>query len=124
MISSDPNIMGGVPCITGTRVPVRAVWGFHKDGYSIAWIMEEYPTLTQEQIEAAIEWCRSHSPARPDIPDEDVEAVAQMAYRAYWGNCVSVPPYRFQDWTDVARAALQAALARGWVPPCGSARTE
>ncbi|GFO81387.1 MAG: hypothetical protein A49_10140 [Methyloceanibacter sp.] len=40
--------------ISGTRIPTRAIFDFHDAGYSVADILKEYPSLTQEDVEAAI----------------------------------------------------------------------
>ena len=45
--------------IAGTRVPVRAILNFVEDGYSPRQIVEEYPSLTEADIQAAIEFGRS-----------------------------------------------------------------
>jgi uncharacterized protein (DUF433 family) len=57
-ITSDPDIQGGLPCIAGTRVPARAIWDFHRGGYSVAEIIREYPTLTPEQVAWAISYSK------------------------------------------------------------------
>lgn len=41
--------------ISGTRVPVRSIKEFREQGYSIAAILKEYPTLKREDIRAALE---------------------------------------------------------------------
>lgn len=40
--------------IAGTRIPVRSIQAFANVGYSVARIREEYPTLTEADIRAAI----------------------------------------------------------------------
>jgi DNA-binding transcriptional MerR regulator len=40
--------------IKGTRIPVSSVKAFHKAGYSVGQIRQAYPTLTDEDIQAAI----------------------------------------------------------------------
>jgi uncharacterized protein (DUF433 family) len=40
--------------IAGTRIPARSVQAFAKAGYTIDQIREEYPTLTEIDIRAAI----------------------------------------------------------------------
>ncbi|MGH6804870.1 MAG: DUF433 domain-containing protein [Methyloceanibacter sp.] len=40
--------------IAGTRIPTRAIKNFHDAGYSIEDIKREYPTLTSEDIRAAL----------------------------------------------------------------------
>lgn len=42
--------------IAGTRIPVRSVKAFADAGYSVAQIKREYPTLTDEDIRAAIKY--------------------------------------------------------------------
>ena len=41
--------------IAGTRIPTRAIKSFRDAGYSIAQIKREYPTLTTEDIRAALD---------------------------------------------------------------------
>ena len=41
--------------LAGTRIPTAAVWDFHVAGYSADAIIEQYPTLTAADVEAAIE---------------------------------------------------------------------
>lgn len=40
--------------ISGTRIPVRSIQAFAKAGYSVGDINKQYPTLTKEDIEAAM----------------------------------------------------------------------
>jgi uncharacterized protein (DUF433 family) len=42
------------PVIAGTRIPVKVIQEFAAAGYSVAKIRKEYPTLTREDVEAAI----------------------------------------------------------------------
>lgn len=55
-ITRTRGVMGGAPCIAGTRVPTSAMWAFHTEGYDTVMICREYPHLTHEQIEAAIRY--------------------------------------------------------------------
>lgn len=41
--------------IAGTRIPVKAIWRFHQAGYSTQAILKEYPSLTERDIETAID---------------------------------------------------------------------
>lgn len=47
-------VASNVPVIAGTRIPVKAIQSFSQAGYSIEQIRAEYPTLTEEDIKAAI----------------------------------------------------------------------
>ena len=40
--------------VTGTRIPVHAIKSFHGHGYSVSEIIDEYPDLTLEDVEAAL----------------------------------------------------------------------
>lgn len=53
-IASHPEVMDGAWCIVGQRIPASSVKSFHEAGYSVAAIQKEYPTLSVEQVEAAI----------------------------------------------------------------------
>jgi len=53
-ISVDPKIHHGEPCIKGTRVPVSTIVGNVKDGMSYDEIINEYPQLNEESIQASL----------------------------------------------------------------------
>ena len=55
-IISDPGIMGGVPVIEGTRIPVYIILENVEAGHSFDEILTDYPSLTKETIQAAIHW--------------------------------------------------------------------
>lgn len=44
------------PVVAGTRIPTSAIWNFHCAGYDSRAIMREYPTLSGEDITAAISY--------------------------------------------------------------------
>ena len=49
-ISIDPDIMEGQPCVTGTRIPVRAVLRAIEHYESLDGAIMCYPHLTKEQV--------------------------------------------------------------------------
>jgi uncharacterized protein (DUF433 family) len=49
-ITTDPDVMGGVPCVRGFRIPVATVIVMLADGMSIEEIIADLPDLTQEDI--------------------------------------------------------------------------
>ena len=53
-ITVDPDIQGGYPVITGTRITVDAVVGMWEEGFSVEDILDEYPDLTAEDVEDAL----------------------------------------------------------------------
>lgn len=50
------DVLGSAPVIAGTRITVSAVRNFHEAGYSVDAIIEEYPTLTPADVEAALSY--------------------------------------------------------------------
>ncbi len=55
-IKLDPAIMGGKPCIRGTRVTVGTVVGLMAAGHSIEEVLEAYPYLTREDVQEALSY--------------------------------------------------------------------
>ena len=53
-VSRNRSVVRNAWVITGTRIPVGSVRRLHEDGYSIPEIIEEYPDLTREDVEAAL----------------------------------------------------------------------
>jgi len=54
-ITSTPNIMGGVPVITGTRIPLEVILYRLKEGYSIEAVHDLYPWVERNTLEGAID---------------------------------------------------------------------
>ena len=52
---STPDIRGGVACFTGTRVGVSQLLGYLRDGYTIDDFLSDFPTVTKDQAQFAIE---------------------------------------------------------------------
>ncbi|MBB4194861.1 DUF433 domain-containing protein [Rhizobium aethiopicum] len=53
-IESKRGIANSKPVVAGTRIPVASVKAFADAGYTVEEIIKEYPTLTPEDIAAAI----------------------------------------------------------------------
>lgn len=53
-ISADHRIMGGVPCVAGTRIPVATIIGLIANGLSISQVLAEYPQLTPQDVQACL----------------------------------------------------------------------
>ena len=49
----DPAIHHGDPCIRGTRVPVSVLISSLTEGDSVEQLLQSYPELTREDIQAA-----------------------------------------------------------------------
>jgi uncharacterized protein (DUF433 family) len=55
VVSQDPEILGGEPVFTGTRVPVKSLFDHFEAGYSIEQFLEGFPSVKREQIIALLE---------------------------------------------------------------------
>ena len=55
-IVCNPEILGGKPCIKGTRISVEFVLELLASGASISDIIETYPHLKAEEVEQAIRY--------------------------------------------------------------------
>ncbi len=55
IINTSPEIMGGTPVFTGTRVPVQTLLDYLKAGESIDDFLDGFPTVTREQVIALLE---------------------------------------------------------------------
>ena len=56
IISIDPNIRFGKPCISGTRITVFDILGMLASGMSIEEILKDFPHLTKDQILACLSY--------------------------------------------------------------------
>jgi len=55
----NPKVCHGQPCIKGTRIPVRQLLGMLANGDTIKALLEEYPSLTREDILACLDYAAS-----------------------------------------------------------------
>ena len=55
-IKVNPKILGGKPVIKGTRIPVYLILELLSAGYDFKRIIKAYPTLTEEDIKAAVDY--------------------------------------------------------------------
>ena len=76
LILSDPEIMGGTPCIRGTRMTVYAVEARLRSE-TAADLIAEYQHLTVEQIEAAVQYAVKH----PSVEHPDARPWRKSARR-------------------------------------------
>lgn len=53
-ISSRPGVLGGRPCIRGTRIPVEIILESLADGVPQDELLRAYPSLVAEDIAAAL----------------------------------------------------------------------
>ncbi|HEY3779553.1 MAG TPA: DUF433 domain-containing protein [Fimbriimonadaceae bacterium] len=58
LVSIDPEVVGGEPCFTNTRVPLETVVDNLAGGRSIQEILSSYPSLERKHVEAVLQWER------------------------------------------------------------------
>jgi uncharacterized protein (DUF433 family) len=46
----DKNVLGGSPYVVGSRVPVRRLWAFYRNGTSLERILKRYPQLGPAKV--------------------------------------------------------------------------
>jgi uncharacterized protein (DUF433 family) len=55
VVHSDPDILGGTPVFVGTRVPFQALWDYLEAGRSLGEFLEDFPTVTRQQVVVVLE---------------------------------------------------------------------
>lgn len=55
-ITANPQVRSGQPIIRGTRITVWDILGWLGGGISESGILEDYPELTTEDIQAALQF--------------------------------------------------------------------
>lgn len=53
-ISLDPLVRSGKPCIRGTRIAVADVLDYLGGGMTVAEIVDDFPDLTAEDVQACL----------------------------------------------------------------------
>ncbi|OGE32235.1 hypothetical protein A3C59_04480 [Candidatus Daviesbacteria bacterium RIFCSPHIGHO2_02_FULL_36_13] len=54
-ITSKPDVMGGVPCIVGTRVPIDVILSLLKQDYTLKKIDKMYPWVGMHKLEGVLD---------------------------------------------------------------------
>ena len=60
-IQKTPGVMGGEACIRETRITVWILVGYRELGMFNARLLEAYPSLSLQDLEAAWEYYRQHT---------------------------------------------------------------
>ena len=55
-ITTDPDVMGGMPTVRGLRIPVATVVAMVADGMTAAEIVDDLPNLTVEDVAEALRY--------------------------------------------------------------------
>ena len=63
VVLSDKDILGGTPCFTGTRVPIKSLFDYLEDGFTVDYFLAQFPSVKREQVTALLESARHLSEA-------------------------------------------------------------
>jgi uncharacterized protein (DUF433 family) len=55
LITVDPDILGGTPVFNGTRVPVKTLFEYLENNYTLDEFLECFPSVTRELARRVLE---------------------------------------------------------------------
>lgn len=55
LITIDPEITGGTPVFTGTRVPISRLFSYLRHGHPLDDFLEDYPTVEKTQAQQVLD---------------------------------------------------------------------
>lgn len=55
LITIDPDILGGTPVFKGTRVPIKTLFQYLENNYSLEEFLECFPSVTRELARQVLE---------------------------------------------------------------------
>jgi uncharacterized protein (DUF433 family) len=64
IITSEPDVMNGMPCFRGTRVPFKNLMDYLEGGHSLAEFQRQFPTVSREMAVQALEEAKDSLLAR------------------------------------------------------------
>jgi uncharacterized protein (DUF433 family) len=64
----DKNVLGGSPYVVGSRVPVRRLWAFYRNGTSVDRILRRYPQLGPAKVFDALAFALDNQ----EVVDQDL----------------------------------------------------
>jgi uncharacterized protein (DUF433 family) len=64
VVKVDPEIMSGAPCFAGTRVPIQNLMDYLEGGDSIDEFLEDFPTVSRQQVISFLEEAKQSVLAR------------------------------------------------------------
>ena len=61
VVSSNPNVLGGIPVFSGTRVPVESLFDYLKHGRTVDYFLEQFPSVQRSQVEKLLDEARART---------------------------------------------------------------
>jgi uncharacterized protein (DUF433 family) len=59
IVSSNPEILGGTPVFSGTRVPIKNLIDYLSAGDSLEEFLDDFPSVSRQQAVAALELAKN-----------------------------------------------------------------
>jgi uncharacterized protein (DUF433 family) len=69
-IAIDPQVRSGKPCIRGTRIAVNDVFDYLGGGMTIAEVLDDFPDLTPDDIQACFAFAAERDRRLMVVPHE------------------------------------------------------
>ena len=60
MVTIDPDVLNGTPCLKGTRIPVHDIAAMIANGDEKSAVLKAYPQLTPEQIDLVVLYAEAY----------------------------------------------------------------
>jgi uncharacterized protein (DUF433 family) len=76
-VTTDPSVLGGSPFVTGSRVPVRRLWSFYRNGTRVETLLRRYPQLGAAKIFDALAFALDN----PEVIDADLQREQELLKR-------------------------------------------
>jgi len=104
LITIDPDILGGTPVFKGTRVPIKTLFEYLENNYSLEQFLECFPSVTRDSARQVLECSEQallHSAAASpaDLPLKDEERALLDARLAD----MELNPHDQSSWSDVKK---------------------
>jgi uncharacterized protein (DUF433 family) len=59
LITISSDWLGGEPCLTGRRVPVKALFDYLKNGHTVEEFLADYPSVSRAHVVAVVDLANS-----------------------------------------------------------------
>src|SRR3954471_7434958 len=86
-VRSDVTVLGGSPHVSGSRVPVRRLWAWHRGGAAVETLVKRYPNLGPARILDALSFAYDNQ----DLIEADIER-QQLLFEAKGGSTSAARP--------------------------------
>jgi len=73
-VRMDRHVLGGSPYVAGTRVPVRRLWGFYRNGAGVETLLKRYPQLGAGKVFDALAFAWDN----PEVMEADIAREADL----------------------------------------------